>query len=195
MQNIKLYLLLFVLICSVNVSLAQDKTSIRPWQFHSINNIGLLEGQTGSSFQMQTINGVQYRSWFGGVGLGLDFYRFRTIPLFIDLRKEFGKSGNKAFVYADAGTNFAWISDNEKSAYLQNDKFSRGFYTDLGLGYKVAAGKNCHLVISLGYSFKKLTESYDTQVYFYNPIDDNTPYQEKINYSLNRLSIKIGCFF
>src|SRR5450432_2856838 len=94
--------------------LAQQKTVPDRWQFHSVNSVGLLEGQTGSSFQLQTINGAQYRSWFAGIGLGLDFYRYRTIPLFLDIRRQFGRSTNKLIVYADMGINFFWLTDNEK---------------------------------------------------------------------------------
>ncbi len=125
---------------STNLS-AQQKTPPSQWQFHSINSVGLLEGETGSAFQLQTINGAQYKSWFTGVGLGLDFYRIRSIPLFADIRKEFGKENNKLFVYADFGINFSWATDQQKTSYVQGDKFSNGFYNDLGLGYKVSAGE------------------------------------------------------
>ena len=64
--------LAFTLCLSGMVS-AQQKTVTGIWQFHSINNVGLLEGQTGSAFQLQSINGMQYQSWFAGIGLGLDF--------------------------------------------------------------------------------------------------------------------------
>jgi hypothetical protein len=161
-------------------------------------NVGLLVGQTGNAFQLQTINGAQYRSWFAGAGVGLDYYRFRTIPLFLDLKKEFGRSSNKLFVYADGGVSFSWVSDDEKLGYV-DDHFSNGFYSDLGFGYKSAVGKNNALIISLGYSYKKLTETYTSPFYYftdpYNTDPLTSPSKEQINYSLNRLSIKIGWEF
>ena len=188
----KAVLFLITALClSVTVS-GQQKAITSNWQFHSINNIGLLEGQTGSAFQIQSINGMQYKSWYGGIGLGLDFYRYRTIPLFIDIRKEFGSSVNKFFAYADGGVNFCWLTDNEKNTYLMDDHFDTGFYTDLGLGYKIGIGKSNHLLLGIGYSLKKLKETYNTYYYFppYNKTD-----KEEINYSLNRLTIKIGWEF
>jgi hypothetical protein len=180
------------------MSSAQQKSLPAQWQFHSINNVGLLEGETGSAFQLQTINGAQYKSWFAGVGLGLDFYRLRSIPLFADIRKEFGKGNNKLFAYADMGINFSWVTDQQKTSYVQNDKFSNGFYSDLGLGYKVSAGEKNAILLSLGYSFKKSVESYD-QMYFYpnGYFDPGEPdlSKQKINYSLNRLTLKIGWEF
>ncbi len=198
MFKIKLSLLVFMLIGMITMSSAQTKTLSGQWQFHSINNVGLLEGETGSAFQLQTINGAQYKSWFAGVGLGLDFYRIRSIPLFADIRKEFGKGNNKLFVYADMGVNFSWATDLQKTSYVQNDKFSNGFYSDLGLGYKVAAGKKNAVVLSLGYSYKKTIESYDQQYYdpgFIYTLTAQADGKEKINYSLNRLTVKIGWEF
>ena len=175
-----------MLVLSAAICSAQQKSPSCPWQFHSINNIGLLEGQTGSSFQLQTINGAQYRSWFAGVGLGLDFYRYRTIPLFLDLRKEFGKSSNKLFLFTDVGTNFSWVTDNEKTSYEQNDKFGGGFYFEGGLGYKISVSKNNSLLLSLGYSYKKLFETYDEPVYLMYTQNSANNWSEKINYSLEQ---------
>ena len=179
-------------LCLSGMVSAQQKTITCTWQFHSINNIGLLEGQTGSAFQLQSINGMQYKSWYGGIGLGLDFYRYRTIPLFIDFRKEFGSSVNKFFAYADGGVNFCWLTDNEKNTYLTDDHFDTGFYTDLGLGYKIGMGRTNHLLLSIGYSLKKLKETYQTYSYF---PPDNTLQKQDVNYSLNRLTLKIGWEF
>jgi len=179
-------------VCITGSISAQHKTVACPWQFHSIKNVGLLEGQTGSAFQLQSVNGMQYRSWYVGIGLGLDFYRYRTIPLFLDIRKEFGKGPDKFFAYADGGVNFAWLTDNEKTTYLTDDHFNTGFYTDLGLGYKVGVGRTNHLLLSLGYSLKKLKETYQT--YSYLP-PDNALEMEHIDYNLNRLTLKIGWEF
>jgi hypothetical protein len=198
MFKIKLSLLVFMLLGMITMSSAQQKSLPAQWQFHSINSVGLLEGETGSAFQLQTLNGAQYKSWFAGVGIGLDFYRIRSIPLFADIRKEFGKGNSKLFVYADMGVNFSWATDQQKTSYVQNDKFSNGFYNDFGLGYKVVAGKKNAVILSLGYSYKKTVESYN-QVYddpgFIWTLTFQNNGTEKINYSLNRLTLKIGWEF
>ncbi len=195
-------MLIVLLTMFVSITSAQQNNSVNQWQFHSLNSVGLLEGETGSAFQLQTINGVNYKSWFAGVGLGLDFYRLRTIPLFADFRKEFGKSSNKIFVYSDVGINFSWVTDKQKTSYVQNDKFGNGFYGDWGLGYKVLVTKKNNLLLSLGYSYKKTVETYDQVYYTYYPpgIFDGpgslpNVQTQKINYGLNRLTIKIGWEF
>ena len=73
---------------------------------------------------------------------GLIFTGTEQYHLFLDIRKEFGSGVNKFFAYADGGVNFCWLTDNEKNMYLTDDHFNTGFYTDLGLGYKIGCGKN-----------------------------------------------------
>jgi hypothetical protein len=189
----KLSLLLMAQILWVAISSAQTKSTDGLWQFHSINNVGLLEGQSGSAFQIQTINGVRYRSWFAGIGLGIDYYRYRTIPLFFDIRKEFGRTSNKIFVYTDFGINFSWVTDKQKMSYVTDDKYGNDFYDDLGLGYKIELNKNNCVLLSLGYSYKKVVETYVPPDYYrFPPSPDNS---EQIDSRLNRLIIKIGWTF
>jgi hypothetical protein len=199
MFRIKILVYLILLIVKLNTALAQQQTLSNPWSFQSMVTVGLQEGQTGSSFQLQTINGARFKSWFAGIGLGLDYYRIRTIPLFVDIRKEFGKSKDKFFIYADGGVSFCWATDMQKSDYLPNQQFHNGFYSDLGLGYKTAVGKSSALLISLGYSYKKASESYVLPYYYYQSYYPTYMMQngsnDQINYSLNRLSMKIGWEF
>jgi hypothetical protein len=196
----KRILLLIGMISIAGITSAQQKDPSNSCQFRSVNNLGLLEGETGSSFQLQTINGFAHKSWFAGIGLGIDYYRYRTIPLFADIRKEFGKAKNMPFVYSDMGINFSWLTDNQKMNYRPDDHFGNGFYGDWGLGYKLGMGKNDALLISLGYSYKKITETYPTYITYFPPSGDtggqldNNP-KEKIDYGLNRLTIKIGWQF
>ena len=185
-----------LLVLSAGSASAQQPPVSKPWYFHSVNTVGLLAAEAGNAFQLQTVNGAQYKSWFLGAGFGLDYYRYRTIPLFLDIRKEFFTGPDRLFVYADAGVSFAWVSDNQKNGYT-DEKFSNGFYDDFGMGYKRVITKHSAFILSLGYSYKKLTQTY-TQYYFYTdgvygfgPASQ----EQKINYALNRLSIKIGWEF
>lgn len=199
MSRTRILIFLILLIVKTNTGLAQLNTRSNPWSFRSMVNVGLLEGQTGNAFQLQTINGASHRSWFAGIGLGLDYYRIRTIPLFVDIRKEFGNGRDKLFIYADGGISFNWATDVQKSGYLSGDRLHNGFYNDVGLGYKTVVGKKSAVLISLGYSYKQIGESYispyyNYQIYYPTNLMQNDP-GEKISYNLNRLSMKIGWAF
>jgi hypothetical protein len=198
MKNKKSFILVLVMIFGINC-IAQQKNTNHFFRFHSINNEGLILGQAGSAFQLQTTNGFQHQSWFGGVGIGLDFYRLRSIPLFADFRKEFGKSENKFFVFADAGINFHWASDKEAKQFPMNDKVKNGFYGETGIGYKIKLNQKIAVLFSGSYSYKKLVEEGNNYIYYTYPIINGTDYplppKEKITYNLNRLILKLGVEF
>mgnify|MGYP001549207335 FL=1 len=203
-QVCKKYLLFLLPGCLfLNLCIAQQQKENQSIQFHSINQVGLLNGQTGSAFQIQTVNGLQHKSWFAGIGVGLDYYRFRGIPLFADIRKTFGHSKNKLFVYVDAGIHFSWATDNEKINNGVKTKLSNGLYVDGGLGYHIAVNKRNAVLISLGYSYKAVTDR--SPIYYFYPMyydplfitgnNTPTPQTNKLNYHLNRISIKVGWEF
>ena len=174
----------------------QSQTAQTPgWKFHSINNIGLLEGEKGSAFQLQTIHGVQYKSWFAGAGIGIDYYKFRGLPLFFDCRKMFPLSSKDVFfVYADIGIHCNWITDKQKNdnSYYSGGDFSNGIYTDAGIGYEIGTSKKDAFLISAGYSYKALNETYTD----YTPLAyDGPPVLSKNHYGLRRLTIKMGWKF
>jgi len=51
-------------------------------RFSSVNVMGVGSGSNGESFVLSTINGISKDKWFTGVGVGLDYYRYRSIPVF-----------------------------------------------------------------------------------------------------------------
>ena len=135
-----------------------------------------------------------------GSAMVLGCARFRSIPLFIDLRKEFGKSANKFFIYGDGGIHFAWLTESQKpNSNMSYDHFSNGFYMDAGVGYKVHVGRSA-LLLNLGYSYKYMTEETPGQLWFYpmlylgGPSYPDSP-SDTYSYHLNRVSIKIGWEF
>ena len=173
---------------------AQPPKSPRPWQFHSLGQWGLLEGQAGPSYQLQFINGLQHGPWFGGIGLGLDEYRNRSIPIFFDLRRSLGIKGHGLFIYAQAGLNYYWRSSQDQKQFPMNDRWKPGFYGEAGFGNRFRIGSRIQLFMSLGYSYKKLVEK--GQNYEFNPGGFSGPNPtERIDYRLNRLSIKAGIEF
>lgn len=157
--------------------------------FSSINQIGLLEGSSLTSYQVQSINGLRYKTWFTGIGVGLDRYRFTTVPVFFDVRKDFSKKPNTAFFYGDLGVHLPWIRKNEKGVF-ENADYNRGLYYDMGLGYNVDLGKKRALLFSGGVSLKKIRETRNYEVVCVMwPCPEQT---ERYDFSLKRFSVKAG---
>ncbi|MBX3241588.1 MAG: hypothetical protein KIT80_11430 [Chitinophagaceae bacterium] len=172
--------------------------------FRSINQVALINGKDLVSAGLQTVNGVACQNWYLGLGVGLDFYRYRSVPLFVDLRREINLKKDKLFLYADGGYNLPWAKDSEDRLHIWSNTIYRtineyrgGEYADLGLGYAVAAGKKgSAFLLSAGYSYKrfKKTTTSTVESNVPNPTVETTDVQ-KFDYHFNRLMIRIGWQF
>ena len=168
--------------------------------FHSIEQAALVNGNNAVSGALQTVNGVGYNNWFAGVGAGLDFYRYRSVPLFLDLRRSFEvKKGNKLFVYADGGYNLPWVKSKAPELAIwgwpnnTDYKYKGGAYMEAGFGYAVQFKGGNALLLSTGYSHKYFSEKRTT----ITRTGENTETTDlqKFAYSMNRLMIKLGWQF
>jgi len=166
---------------------AQEKVKPR---FSSVNQLGLLHGQSGTAFQWQTINGVSYKTFSGGIGAGTDYYYLKTIPLFFDIRKIFYK---KLLAYVDAGVNFPWNKKDTENKIVIEGTYSKGFYVDAGAGYLINIKKPGKLLFSIGYTEKQIKENADPNVI----VEPNPPthYTNYYKYIFRRLTMKIGLCF
>lgn len=189
-----------ILFCFATVTTAQTTipgTTVKKGcscAFNSVNQVGVLTGERGSSFLAQTINGIRYKTWFAGVGVGLDFYKTRGIPLFLDIRKYILNKPATPFIYADGGIHYSWPTEKDKEAgWNVTRKFNNGLYYDFGLGYKAPINQKHAFLLSVGYSVKKIEET-NTSI-FYCPQCPNQESVERFNYTFNRLSIKAGWQF
>jgi hypothetical protein len=105
--------------------------------------------------------------WFAGVGAGLDYYRFRSVPLFLSVTRDI-QLGKKdwLFLYLDGGTNLPWYKRPEtpEPAYT-GDAFHGGEYWSGGLGYlwKLGDHSRKEVLFSAGYTVKKLSEDQSYQ--------------------------------
>ncbi|HEX9511099.1 MAG TPA: hypothetical protein VF939_11505 [Puia sp.] len=155
------------------------------WKFRSVEYAGMVFGQEGNYGQVQTINGAYKGSWFLGAGLGLDYYRFRSLPLFLSVTKELMPAKNGLFVSLDAGTNYPWYKRPDNFYYdgFSTSKFVAGPFWSAGLGYKIKlTAHNDHALSMLaGYSFKELKEDANTY-----------PQVTRYDYRNRRWSLKIG---
>ena len=186
------YILMLLVLGSCIPAGANRTTKITSQDFNLSIMAGLLEGEKGSAFQLQTVNGVQYKGWFTGIGIGLDYYRIRSVPVFVDLRKNFGSLRKSFFAYLDGGIHYPWITDDQKD--FNGGVYSNGFYSDIGFGYRITLQGNTSVLLSLGYSYKKTVEKGTPLVScpFYGPCYSGP---QQIVYNLNRISFKLGFIF
>jgi hypothetical protein len=181
-----------ILVIAINsISYAQKKAS-----FSSQTYVGIINGEANTELQLQTINGLKWNKWFGGIGTGIDWYFKRSIPLFASVNRSLWQKGKRSFMLSgDAGINFPW--EQQRYYYWDlygNSKQTPGLYWATGLGYKFGVGKADNAILmQFGYNYKKLGEKV-TSVYpcLVAPCPEVT---EKYDYRLKRLSFKLGWGF
>ena len=176
--------ILLLLACMVR---AQDSSRISRPRFQSINMIGFMEGESGTGFQAQTINGFRLNRYFAGAGIGLDSYGFRSIPLFLDLRTYLFSSRNP-FIYLAGGRNFPWEGKTDEWA----SDYNSGWFYDLGVGYSLPL-KAVSVLFSGGYSFKTYQK-----IERYPGFCPTPPCPEDVyhyDYKLRRISVRMGVSF
>ncbi|MEO8174258.1 MAG: hypothetical protein ABI581_14285 [Sediminibacterium sp.] len=193
MKNI---LILFTYLFFIVSGNAQSKQLVPG--YYIFPQVGLMNGDHSVNGQIHLTGGIQKKAWMFGLGTAIDYYKIRTVPVFADVRYVFGNKRN-FFSYADLGANFAWALESQYenhyligvNSYTPNT-FSNGLYTDVGLGYAFRGGKKGGCVISIGYSSKTVTSSYQEIVYTPFPPYTFEYYDRKKEYTFNRLVLRLG---
>jgi hypothetical protein len=195
--------LFFTSVLLMQLFVTRSQESKKP-VFRSINLAGVVTGASGDAFQLQTINGVYYKTFSAGIGVGIDNYngidmqdyKLKTIPLFADLRKNLLRRKSTPFVYLDLGWNLPW----ERNVSL--DDWSRahyraGLYYDAGLGYSLHVRGRFSLLLSAGYSQKEqhATLYYRYSVWDIMPSPTSSETQQHYDYTFRRFSLKAGISF
>lgn len=186
-----LFLVFGLLILFALAGRAQQKERIK---FSAISQLGFLHGPSGNYAQGSGVSGIRYKTWSAGLGIGLDYYYLRSVPLFADLRKYLNKKDYAPFIYLDLGTNYPWVkkmSDDNGIGSFYQSTYDAGMYLDAGLGYRLKFGKSDGVLISLGFSQKKLR---DFQV-IGRWGTWNTGETYRYEYKLQRLSFRAGFAF
>ncbi|MES2372713.1 MAG: hypothetical protein V4557_09045 [Bacteroidota bacterium] len=187
-------LILFTSCCFIVSAKAQSKVPIT--KHYLFPEVGLLNGDHSVSAQVKLTGGIQSKAWMFGLGTAIDYYKVRTVPVFADVRYAFGKKANY-FSYANLGADLVWALETQYSQqYIMGvpdkNKFNNGIYADLGVGYAFRGEKKQELVISIGYSVKTLSSSYQQAVYKEFPPYGIEYRDRKLDYTLNRLVLRLG---
>ena len=185
--------MIIFLCCLLDLTGTAQDSSSKAVHFQSSVSVGLLEGKAGSAFQLQTINVIRINKLNIGLGVGLDYYYIRSIPVFADVRQEFGKGRQRFFGYTSAGYHFPWKVNKEQNTDYYVSSVSGGLLYDLGVGY-VWHFTNNDVWFSLGYSYKEYSEQSEAFTYcpFVGPCNTS---KQTYSYQLRRLALKIGVRF
>ena len=197
----KTWILPILLAFALQVSAQQKKA---PGKWYLIPEAALLSGENATSSQLSIKGGIRKKDWNIGLGVALDKYEFRSIPVFIDTRKSITRWRHPLIAYLNTGINLPYIKDPQYRYdyfYVGNfipqgldmkSHFDRGLYGEMGLGYALYNKKKRGLVVSAGYSVKTLTEKYTQLISAYNPPYSMIQVERRLDYRFNRFLVKLG---
>lgn len=186
-KTICLISLLVLFFCSK----AQDSLRFRAQQW-----IGHLEGENGSAFQFNTAAGVQLGSNYLGLGSGIDWYYFRSVPVYLTYQRTLPVAKGRFFLNADAGLNYSWKKKNSSNAWSNtiSDQFFPSTYAETGIGYRTFfKNKKDALLFHIGFGYKQLKE--DKEIPVFCIMAPCPTLIEHYSYKMSRLSIKMGWEF
>jgi hypothetical protein len=191
---------IYVSVLSILIGLSlQAQTTKQKGAISVSAETALLNGDSHVNMQILLSAGYELKGWFIGAGSGFDYYKYRTAPVFVDVKKYLGKGNRQLFIYMNGGTDIAWPTENQKTLHESNwwgfnsdNKFKNGIYTDLGLGYTLFNSKHRGFFTALGYSTKTMTEIYKESIW----TGTTTVISERtLKYTMNRVLLRIGYKF
>ena len=192
-KTFRLHGIIIIVCCLFLMQHTMAQANKKTIKFTSINSVGLLNGQISSTFTMQTINGISFKNASIGIGAGIDNYGYRTIPVFVDLRKTFGNNAIKPLVFADFGIGYPIKTDipsGQWSNAYTNTSIKRSFCGEWGVGIEKAIGSSSFFVTA-SYSYKKYAY---TQIMNWSYGPDGTN-QARQDYHYNRIALRMGYRF
>jgi hypothetical protein len=186
--------MMVLLLCSMQL-LAQKPA--KRSKLYIVPQLGLINGDRYVSGQVALVGGKEKDGWGIGIGAAVDYYKLRTLPVFVDVRKNITNADWPVFAYANFGVNIPAPLETQTRVYspwynTSDSRYQAGLYTDLGLGYAMLNKKHRGFVMSIGFSSKGNTEKYMETIYNDFPPYKANQYERKLSYSFNRVILKLG---
>ncbi|MFT3843947.1 MAG: hypothetical protein QM725_02755 [Lacibacter sp.] len=159
--------------------------------------LALLNGDDETDGQITLTPGYGFKNWVIGAGTGFDYYKYRTVPVFADVKRYFGTGSRKMFVYGNIGLDVPWPTSEQKMYRnswwgASESRFKNGVYTDVGFGYTLFSNKNRGFFAAAGYSTKMLTEIYQEGIWNGTTTIQTT---RSLEYTMNRFLFRVGYKF
>lgn len=178
---------LFVLLVLALFAGAQKKNL----RYGSLFSVGAISGFTPVALQLQTVQGVTYKTWSAGIGAGIDYYHTRSVPLFLQLRRSLTHQPQTPFVYVNGGWNIPWAQE-EKTMFVSG--YDKGLYGEGGIGYEVPVLKKHRLFFSGGWQVKTFSATVNTMPWL--SVWPPPPNSIRVyDYTLQTLVVKTGLRF
>ncbi|MGH2645056.1 MAG: hypothetical protein ACRDE2_13970 [Chitinophagaceae bacterium] len=166
--------------------------------WYNATSVAMYFGEA-KGYQIQSVVGYRFLyRYYVGLGAAIDNYTIRSLPVFVDFQANWFLTKTTPFTYIDAGLSNPWPGDNEINKYMGNlDKKIPGTYLNFGIGQRIYCLHNNHSwEFSVGYSLETMKLRYVQNYTSYDPANPTqqitNPYVQTIQYTFNRLVLRVG---
>jgi len=187
--------IVFLFVISPVVLTAQSNKQKEKIHYTGSYQLGIIVGKDYTTFGAQMIQGIRYKNFQTGVGVALDPYGFRTVPLFGHFSYAMRPQKNSIYVYGDGGISIPWNNGSlpEKYDNSTHDDWHNlfaGLYAEGGVGYNILLNKKRNAItLNTGYSYKRF--KYDENVYIWNGFETVQQADHYI-FDYRRLVFRVG---
>ena len=175
------------------------------WKPGAVPELGFLAGAYEPSGDARANLLLSKKDWSVGLGTGIDWYRFRSVPVYLQGRKSFGARKSKPFALASGGVNLPMVNEEAGQVGIWTGRwdmigwtpiptaFNPGWYAELGAGYGFFNRKQRGFTLSLNWVFKSMSEWYETDA----PALAETGGKDRTTttYFMSRMALRIGWKF
>ncbi len=188
-------IIILLLVVLPVVLTAQSNKQKEKIHYTSSYRLGIIAGKAYTTFTAQIIQGIRYKNFQTGIGVSLDPYGFRTIPVFGHFSYALHPEKSSVYVYGDAGMSIPWNNGAlpekyDNSTHDEWHKLFPGFYGEAGIGYNMVFNKKRNAVtINSGYSYKRF--KYDEHVYIWNGFE-TAQQKDRYIFDYRRLTFRLG---
>jgi hypothetical protein len=188
-------IIVFLFVIPPVVLTAQSGKQKEKIHYTSSYQLGIIAGKAYTTFNAEMIQGIRYKNFQTGVGISLDPYGFRTVPLFGHFSYVMHPLKNSVYMYGDAGISIPWNNGALPEKYNNSThddwhKLFPGFYAEGGVGYRILVSKKQNAVtINAGYSYKRF--KYDENPYIWNGLETVLQTDHYI-FDYRRLTFRLG---
>ena len=193
MANRFIHLSLVLALLGSNSIKAQQK-QWKPWL---VPEAGILLGSYTLDRDFRLNAGIEKKGLMLGLGAAVDYYRFKSNPVYFQTRKTFEFRKVKGFVMSSWGYNLksgTVATVDWWGGRTITKQYSGGGYGEVGGGNIIRIRKKERLQFSVSWVMKAVEESFESEIW--NPVSQSSrTVTNQVKYRMNRTVLRLGWKF
>ena len=173
------------------------KAQQKQWKPWLVPEAGIQVGSAALDRDFRLNTGIEKKGLMLGLGTSVDYYRFKSYPVYFQARKAIEFRKVNLFVMSSWGYNVKSGSVAVPSWWGGPSiarQYSGGVYGEIGGGNMIRIRKKERLQVSVSWVMKAVEESFQSEIW--NPVSQSPrTITNEVRYTMNRTALRIGWKF